>query len=137
MLNIIVLWSQAIFTIIKMVPLKTTKRVLIWLSMCKPDAPFTVCEKFTHYSLLLIYINSMVWTFIACLLFFIRFVSIDLTESLYALINITSSTDIIYGFIIGYINREKISMLFKNLSKIYEARKLYQRYWNLKHIALN
>lgn len=34
-----------------MIPLKTTRRVLTWLCMCLPDAPLTVFEKFTHYSL--------------------------------------------------------------------------------------
>lgn len=105
-----------------MVPLKTTKRVLIWLGMCKSDVPLTTFEKATHYTLILIVIVSNVWTFAACAAFFLRFISIDLTESLYALINIVANLDIIYGSIIAYINRDKISSIFMNLSRIYEGR---------------
>lgn len=105
-----------------MVPLKTTKRVLIWLSMSTPDTPLTASEKFTHFLLILVYIFSMVGTFGACATYFVRFVSVNLTESLFALINITASTDIGYCYIMAYINRDKIGMLFKSLSNIYEAR---------------
>lgn len=106
----------------KMVPLKTSRRVLTWLCMCKPDVPLSAFQKVTCFSVVLVYFISMFGTFGGCAAFFIRFVSVDLTESLYALISSTASTDIVYGFIMGYINREKISMIFDNLSKIYQAR---------------
>lgn len=57
-----------------------------------------------------------------CGAFFVKFISIDLEQSLYALTNIGGTIDKVYALIVAHFNRDKIRMIFDHLVEIYSER---------------
>lgn len=58
----------------------------------------------------------------ACVAFFVKFVSIVLEESLYALFQISTLSGILYSMIVVFNSRHEVKTIFDKLSTIYDDR---------------
>lgn len=65
---------------------------------------------------------------VASIVFFIKFVSIDLEESLYAIFQIGASIVAVYIAIVAYFLQHKINGIFKGLTAIYGKCKYFKVY---------
>lgn len=106
-----------------MKPLLMNQRVLTWLCMLPMDEASTKTEKlgciaFAIGVTLIIYSG-----FLASLIFFLKFVSSDLEESLYALFQVVGMFSTANAIVVAILMRHKIPSIFTNLSKIYDERK--------------
>lgn len=105
-----------------MEPLPTTRRSLIWLSMCPSDGSPSRWQKLAYT----IYTMFCLGTILACiggnLAFCIKFVSIDLGRSMFSFMFMVAELSIIYVALIGIFSMShKIDNIFKTLSTIYNA----------------
>lgn len=60
---------------------------------------------------------------IASAIFFLKFVSVDLNQSLYAMFQIAAYTNVTYIYIAAFLLRHKITAVFDSLTEIYEESK--------------
>lgn len=109
----------------KIKPLETNRRVLIWLCMFLPDETASKREKLTYIVFTVCGVCTILSMLAASVTFFVKFVSIDLEESLYALVKISAYLCLTYMMIVVFILRHKISDIFEKLSTIYDERELY------------
>lgn len=103
-----------------MEPLRTTHRVLIWLSVCSPDnsTSKTMRTAYAIFAFIVHFSNACNLT--AGAVFSLKFMSIDLEQSLYASINVFGNIGIIYPCIYAaYFKRDEIRQIFEKLTTIY------------------
>lgn len=105
----------------------TNKKVLVLLCMCPPDKTISVANKIvcTVFALIIFILNAMVVE--VHLSFFLKFLSIDLAESLYALMYAIAFFAPVYGMISTLFVREQFGGIFKELSVIYRTSKCWLR----------
>lgn len=108
----------------KMNPLQTNRRVLIWL--CAYPAPDStnkwinlaqIAFTFTVFAMVMGY-------FIASAKFIIEYVRIDVELALYAMFQMAASIGDLYLIITAIILRHRIRDIFEGLKNIYKASKL-------------
>lgn len=105
-----------------MFPLVSYQRILTCFCII-PDETSPKWQKLTH----LLIAASMVFAIISALIpsvaFFVKFVSIDLEVSLYALFQLLGLLNVFYVMTAVYLSRRKFTAFFKSLSIIHETRK--------------
>lgn len=106
-----------------MEPLSTTRWVSTWLSMYPAPEDSTEPQKIAYKACgLLVFLGPASFA-MATLAFFLKYLSIDLESSLYALFQVLAFTSITYSFVVAFILRKKILLIFDQLSRIYDERK--------------
>lgn len=106
-----------------MEPLKTNRKVMIWLCMCPAEASSSKWNKIAykaHVALQLIFYFCGV---IATLAFALKFVQTDLEKSILAIFSTAGFISSSYVIISGITLRHKIEGIFKHLSTIYKTSK--------------
>lgn len=107
-----------------MKPLETNKKVLTWLSICPLDKNANWNQKLVRIAFSFVFIGNQVVAFAGSLTFFLKYVSVDLEQCLYALFQLAAEVSVMYMLTIAFVQRYKITALFDNLSKIYDASKI-------------
>lgn len=100
-------------------PLKTSRQVLIWLSVCPADANTTKKMKLAHLAFSMAWVAITICGFLASFGFFINSVSTNLEESLYALFQVFANLVMQNTIIVTFVMRHKIAEFFQQLSQIY------------------
>lgn len=104
-----------------MIPLKTNRRVLIWFCV-HPPAEETSKQKRLAYAVFTIFTLTInLLSTAADAAYFYRFMSIDLEDSLMALLQLFGNATMAYVIVAMFVLRHKIHTIFNNLSQIYEA----------------
>lgn len=106
--------------LIEMKPLESTRRALIWLCVIS-DGASSIWKKMANIAFTILLLLFFVTGFTTSIIFFLKFVSIDLEEALYALFQIAGTTDGLYIMTVGYLTRRKINRALESLTKIYHA----------------
>lgn len=106
-----------------MQPLTTNKQILIWLSAYPVDETNSKWKKIACgiFSVLVFFGNLSALA--ASVAYFMKFMSIDLGESLCALLQISGFGSSLFMMLIAVILRHKIKNIFEQLSEIYEMSK--------------
>lgn len=107
----------------KMIPFKTTKWTMTWLCMCPTTKSWNKRKKLIRAVLTLTIIALILCMLVAHLVYFLKFMSVNLGDSLFALMNVIAISDILYGMIVEFFLRHQIGAIFKKLSMIYKASK--------------
>lgn len=113
---------------LKMRPLQTIERVLIWLCLLSADKPISNWTKLIYFVLTSVVVTSNMAFLATSVTIFMRFYSTDLDGSLYALFQITGILPIIAMIIVSFCLRKKIEMIFEKFRKIYAKRKKMNNY---------
>lgn len=106
-----------------MKPLVTNKKVLVFLCVCPPDKSMSVGSRAICIisSLIIFILNASVVE--VHFSYFLTFVSINLADSLYALMYGIAFCAPVYGMISTLFVRKQFGGIFKKLSAIYRASK--------------
>lgn len=105
-----------------MEPLKTSNLVLTWMCMCMPNKKPNAAQRFLYVAFASIVHIANASALISCAAFFFKYVTIDLKQSLYALMNIAANFGVIYACVyVECFDRTNLNKIFKKLSKIYVA----------------
>lgn len=104
----------------KMNPLVMNRRVLTWLCVLPLDEVTTRKEKLTYIALSIGVILTIFSGLIGSVIFFLKFVSTDLEESLYALFQISALFSTANAIVVTAFTRHRIPAMFVNLMGIYE-----------------
>lgn len=107
-----------------MTPFRTTKYMMIWLCLCPTTKSWNKEKKFLRVVFTLTILLLIACIIIAHLMYFSKFMSIDVSESLFALMNVIAISDTLYGLIVEFLLRDKIDDMFKEISIIYKASEL-------------
>lgn len=107
---------------LKMKPLPTTQRVLIWLCVC-PDKKATKWQQFAHITFTILNAIVLLSGTISSLFFTIQFVMTNLEDTLYAIAQIAGGSCVSYNLSVAYIFRYEINAILDSLSKIYDFSK--------------
>lgn len=102
-----------------MKPLESTQQVMKWLCMCAPDPTEKTSKQIAYVvcvSTGIVFYLGMIASSVA---FFMKYVSIDVGESLYALYQISVS-GMLYVVIVAIFMRHRINSLFQKLMLIYK-----------------
>lgn len=105
-----------------MVPLETNHLVLTWLCVFPPDESTSRLKRmaYTTFSLAIFGINA--GSFFGSLAYFLKFMSVDLEQSLFAVVQMLGEVNMAYISIITYLLRHRITATYESLAKIYKAR---------------
>lgn len=106
-------------TWVKMKPIKTNQQVLTWLCVCQADETISKRKRMAH-----IFFASFIFSANFILIpisvaYFLRFVSVDLEQALYALFQLSGMLGMTYMMIAAFILRHEINDLFGKLADIY------------------
>lgn len=101
-----------------MKPLVTNQKVLIWLYLCAVD-DVSLRTNLAHIALGATAFLLLILGNVASVLFVLKFVSVDLKLSLFALYQIFAISSILYLMIAAFILRHKIHDIFAMLQEIY------------------
>lgn len=100
------------------------QRVLTWLCVFPLDEVATMKENMTCIAFSIGVILTIFSGMTGSIVFFLKFVSTDLEESLYALFQIAALISTINAIVVVILLRHRIPGMFKNLTGIYEECKL-------------
>lgn len=107
----------------EMKPLVTQQRVLTWFCLCPfPDGTSNWQKlKYIFFSAILITneISSISSSSAHCL----RYISVDLKESLFSLFQIAASSSVLYQIIIALFSKHRIFGIIQGLNRIYDESK--------------
>lgn len=116
-------------------PLAKIQRALTWLSVCSADESASLKEKRLYMVVTFFVMASIMSILVSSSVFFIKMLSIDLEQSLYALFQMTGLIAALNIIIATLIFRHEITNAFKNISNIFEICKYLVRenfFWCLK-----
>lgn len=105
-----------------MKPLGTSRKILTWFYLY-PVEEGTERKKLIHFILSAVVFIFKISFLASSTAFFMKYVSTDLEESLYALFQISAFSNSTYVIAIAYISHQKITALIDRLSAIYDASK--------------
>lgn len=108
-----------------MKPLKTLKQMLVWICVCQPNKITSKWKKRAFFANLLAGITIIMAAGTASLLFFLKFISIDLESSLDSLYPAAAGFGLAYTLLMAYLLRHKMNAIFDDLSNIYDTSKNY------------
>lgn len=113
----------AFFQRVYMIPLETNRWVLTWLCVFPPERHTSKWKRLAHvaFSLTVFFINA--GSFFGSLAFFLKYMSVDLEQCIFALVQMIGEVNMSYISIITFLLRDKIKAIYDNLSRIYRARK--------------
>lgn len=106
-----------------MQPLATTRRIMIWHSMCPAHKSTTPRYKWIYIAHALTILILNVIGFISSLTYCLKFVSIDFNSATFAFMLTNAEFGAIYFMISGILMRHRIGSIFTNLSAIYKSSK--------------
>lgn len=109
----------------KVNPLSTNHRVLIWLCACPAPDSTNKWKNRAHIALTTALFVAVIGCMIASTIFFMEYVSKDLEDALNAMFPIAAATGLIYMIIASIILRYRIEGIFEGLKRIYKASKNY------------
>lgn len=107
-----------------MVPLKTIRQALAWLSICQEnynDKGFAV--RMDHLIFTLLISVAYLSGFIASIVFVVKYALIDMEGALYALFQITLYFEITYFHLAGILSHCKITAFLNRLTEICDMHK--------------
>lgn len=104
---------------VKMKPLETNQRVLIWLGVLRAPDTTNIFMKIFHILTTFIAFSIVLTSLSASVTFFLRYVRIDLEESLYALFQIASFSGLSYIIMFAFVMRNRTNVIFDKLTQIY------------------
>lgn len=105
-----------------MKPLATNKRVLTWLNVYPLEETASKREKFLYNALSVIILSLELATIVGSVLFILKYWSVNLEDAFFAFFQIDLMINFFYLTAVAYIQRQKISDLFKTLTEICNAR---------------
>lgn len=115
-------------------PLVTCHRVLILLSSCATEGKLGLRESCAIYFLAPFTLFVDVSFIIVSGVYFMRFKSIDLEDSMHALSQILAAMPVTNMIIAMFILRHKIAAMFQSLSEIYKISKKILPKHSISHI---
>lgn len=104
-------------------PLPTQRKVLTWLCIYYSDKNESKMQKIIKFSCYATFILSFISCITGSLMYYNKFASINLEESLFALYQIVAQSAILYMFLIAFLLKRQITGIFDELSTIYKASK--------------
>lgn len=108
-----------------MKPLVTLQRILSWLHLCPEEENIHWRKKLAYIicvSTIFVVISSLA---ASSAVFFVKFVSIDLKQSLFAVFQVIASSSVLCILIIAFFWSHKISAILEDLSAIYDECKCF------------
>lgn len=138
------IFEISIVNYMKMKPLRTNQRVLIWLYAYPTERTDEQHDNCSHIAFTSLVFTVYIGFLIASIAYFIKFSTIDLNETLYATIQITAALPMMKALVIMILKRRKFRDLFESLSRIYDASECHQKsveceefpYFTLKKLIL-
>lgn len=103
-----------------MEPFAEYRKLLTWYCVYQAAKNISKLAKSLHIIFCACVFLGNICATISSTIYFLKFLSIDLGSSLYALFQITSTGSGAYGIILLLVIRHKITTNFENLSKIYK-----------------
>lgn len=103
-----------------MQPLETNCRILVWMCVYPCDENTTIWMRSAHilFSVFIFVMNTTGFVFSGA--YFVKYVSIDLEQSLFALLQTVGEANMLYILAITFILRHKITAMMRSLSRIYD-----------------
>lgn len=108
-----------------MKPLKSIQQALTWLCVLPFDKSTARREKVASLLFVLATMCINLCALAASMAFVFKYKSTDLTECLFALIQISGFVNATYTIIVGFFIRRRIPGIFKKLTDIYDASMLH------------
>lgn len=105
-----------------MTPLALNQKWLVCLNLCSVEHVSRM-EKVQRFVCICSMILGNICAIAASVAFFLKFVSINLEEALYAFSLTIAFSGGLYIILIALFTRQKISSIFVNLSELYESSK--------------
>lgn len=106
-----------------MQPLVTTHRIIVWMFMCTPDKSTSGFKKCLYFAFLVGVLVGNVGVLFACGAFFLRYVSVDLEQSLHPVMNVGATFGVNYACIYAAcFGQKQMAVIFDKLSAIYRSR---------------
>lgn len=93
--------------------------MLTWICVCPPDMPVTKTGVICSVTIILANLSGLA----ASVAYFHKYLSIDLSNSLNAVLQIVGNINYDYAFLSMFLQRNKIMDLLSKLSVIYKQRK--------------
>lgn len=103
--------------------LTTNKKVFTWLCAYPTNGNASKQKIIQYVAFTMTMLIGLICAFSSCVLYFTRYLSTDLTESLYAVYQMNVFFSAIYVIIYSIISRRKIYAMVNNLSSIYDESK--------------
>lgn len=103
-----------------MKPLVTNQQVLTWLCICPIEKSVTKFEKCAQIGITSLFVLTLFCGLTASVVYFVKFVSIDLEKSLYTVLQIGGTLLVLYTFTVLCLSRNKINAVFEHLTQIYD-----------------
>lgn len=104
-------------------PLQSNQRMLIWLCAYSTEGTDDKHRNSAHVAFTAVVFATYVCFLGASIAYWLKFATVDLSETLYATIQITAALPMIKALIIMIFLRHKFKALFESLAKIYDASK--------------
>lgn len=109
----------------KMKPLAIDQQIFSWFGVSCTDTTPKLSKKMTSALFVVLIFGWEMFSLGISVTFFLRYISIDLEQSLYALFQVSGSFVMINAVVIILFSRHKIARVFKGLQSIYEASKQF------------
>lgn len=107
----------------KVIALKTTQTVLMWLCIAPANKTTSKWKKSAHLAFNVgVFFGNLAFL-LSVTKFLITFISIDLEGSLYALFQIAAICSGIYGMTIAFLLRRKYAAMIETILQLYDERK--------------
>lgn len=103
-----------------MKPLATNQQVLLWLGLYPFDEETSNSRKIRSIGVGSLYFGIGLSACVSCEIFFMKHVTTNLEDSLYALGQSLVYWNILYLTTFAFVQRYKIAAIIENLAKIYE-----------------
>lgn len=106
-------------------PLIKYREFLVWYSVYPADENTPKWKKCAHImsSCLICFIHLIATE--CSVAYLIKYLSVDLEKSLYAILQIVACFSAFYACIVMWLTRQKVTKMFENLSKIYNKCKTF------------
>lgn len=101
--------------------LSMNRNVLIWIGMCSAGEGTKKWQKIAFQLIGFTFFMLMVLSVIISGAFLVKFLSIDMEESLFAVFQIVIAGGTWYMIIFAYLLRKKFAAIFDGLQKIYDT----------------
>lgn len=101
----------------------TAQWLMASFSFCSTAEPTSKSNKIIHFIFFLMILNASIITATSSLIFGLKYTSIDLGGSIFALMAVASSFVSFYIILNAFIVRHKTTIVFENLSTIFRTSK--------------
>lgn len=111
------------FWLIQKTMLKTTKLVMIWLSMIPANYSEKIPKRKAYFVVTLIALSEAICVALSSFVFVWKFLSIDLESSLISCISLFGGMNIFFICVTSFCMRQKLCAIFEKLSTIRDESK--------------